>query len=129
MFLTTKLRLLLSHTCTKLGSKAWEFATPLLLLRFSPDGGLIAPAIFGLTVYSLQFVVGPAVGQWMVHTARMPVVRHGIALQAAAVVAAIGVFISFTVSAFFIDVFESSKVASLFWGIIGLAFSVNNKNV
>ena len=87
-----KLRLLLSHTCTKLGSKAWEFATPLLLLRFSPDGGLIAPAIFGLTVYSLHFVVGPAVGQWMDHTARMPVVRHGIAFQAAAVVAAIGVF-------------------------------------
>ena len=87
-----KLRLLLSHICTKLGSKAWEFATPLLLLRFSPDGGLIAPAIFGLTVYSLHFVVGPAVGQWMDHTARMPVVRHGIAFQAAAVVAAIGVF-------------------------------------
>ena len=87
-----KLRLLLSHTCTKLGSKAWEFATPLLLLRFSPNGGLIAPAIFGLAVFGLQFVTGPAVGQWMDHTARMPVVRRGIALQAVAVVAAIGVF-------------------------------------
>ena len=87
-----KLRLLLSHTCTKLGSKAWEFATPLLLLRFSPNGGLIAPAIFGLAVFGLQFVMGPAVGQWMDHTARMPVVRRGIALQAVAVVGAIGVF-------------------------------------
>ena len=33
---------------SKFGSKAWEFATPLLLLEFSPDGGLIAPTIFGL---------------------------------------------------------------------------------
>ena len=40
--MSAKLSLLLSHTCTKLGSKAWEFATPLLLLRFSPDGGLLA---------------------------------------------------------------------------------------
>lgn len=42
-------------------------------------------------------------------------------------VSALGVFISFTVSAIFIDVFESSKIAILFWSIIGLAFSINEK--
>ena len=29
-------RLLLAHAGTKFGSKAWEFATPLLLLHLSP---------------------------------------------------------------------------------------------
>ncbi len=46
----TATKLLVSHALTKLGSKAWEFATPLLLLRFSP-GSLLAPTVFGLTIF------------------------------------------------------------------------------
>ena len=34
-----------------------------------------------------------------------------------------GIFLAFIISAIFIDVFESSKIAILFWSFIGLAFS------
>lgn len=34
-----------------------------------------------------------------------------------------GIFLSFIISAIFIDVFESSKIAILFWSFLGLAFS------
>ena len=42
----TRESLLLAHALTKLGSKAWEFSVPLLLLQFSP-GDLGAPTAFG----------------------------------------------------------------------------------
>lgn len=38
-------------------------------------------------------------------------------------VSAIGIFVSFLTTAVFIDVFESSKIAILFWAYMGLAFS------
>ena len=82
--------LLASHACTKLGSKAWEFVTPLLLLQFS-DGTLIAPTVFGLAIFGFKFAFGPAAGRWMDHTERMRVIRYGIALQAVGVVSALGV--------------------------------------
>ncbi len=41
-------------------------------------------------------------------------------------IAVMGIFIAFITSAIFIDVFESSKIAILFWSFIGLAFSTNN---
>lgn len=46
------------------------------------------------------------------------------------VVSTIGIFVAFITSAIFIDVFESSKVAILFWSYLGLAFStnINSKN-
>jgi len=72
--------LLVSHAATKLGSKSWEFATPLLLLNFSP-GSLFAPTFFGLIIYLLHFFVGPFIGSWMDRTHRLKVVRVGIALQ------------------------------------------------
>lgn len=40
-------------------------------------------------------------------------------------IAVMGIFIAFITSAFFIDVFESSKIAILFWSFVGLAFSTN----
>lgn len=86
-----KLKLLASHALTKLGSKGWEFAVPLLLLRFSPDGGLLAPTLFGLTTFVLKFVLGPAAGVWMDGAARMRVVRVGMTLQALGVLGALGV--------------------------------------
>ena len=39
------------------------------------------------------------------------------------VISATGIFIAFLTSAVFIDVFESSKIAILFWAYMGLAFS------
>ncbi len=39
------------------------------------------------------------------------------------IVSAIGIFVSFLTTATFIDVFESSKIAILFWAYMGLAFS------
>ncbi len=42
-------------------------------------------------------------------------------------VATLGIFIAFISSAIFIDVFESSKIAILFWAYLGLAFSINTK--
>lgn len=41
-------------------------------------------------------------------------------------VSALGILIAFSTSAMFIDVFESSKIAILFWGFMGLAFSVDS---
>jgi O-antigen ligase len=41
-------------------------------------------------------------------------------------VSAIGVFASFLTTAVFIDVFESSKIAILFWAFMGLAFSTQH---
>ena len=72
--------------------QAWEFATPLLLLRFSPDGGLVAPTVFGLVVFVLKFLIGPAAGLWMDRTPRLRVIRQGLALQAAGVCCALGVY-------------------------------------
>lgn len=42
-------------------------------------------------------------------------------------VATIGIFVAFLSSAIFIDVFESSKIAILFWAYLGLAFSITKK--
>jgi len=43
------------------------------------------------------------------------------------IISAIGIFISFLSTATFIDVFESSKIAILFWAFMGLAFSTQSK--
>ena len=68
-------QLLASHALTKVGSKGWEFATPLLLLQFGPGGNsLFAPTLFGLTVFALKFVLGPIAGRWIDRAQRMHVV-------------------------------------------------------
>ena len=41
-------------------------------------------------------------------------------------VSALGIFVSFVVSAIFLDVFESSKIAILFWAFMGLALSTKS---
>jgi len=43
------------------------------------------------------------------------------------IISAIGIFVSFLSTATFIDVFESSKIAILFWAFMGLAFSAQSK--
>lgn len=84
----TGYNLLLSHTLTKLGSKGWEFATPLLLLTFTP-GSLIAPTVFGLAIFLIKFAIGPAAGAYIDRAPRMTVIRAGIALQSLGVVGAL----------------------------------------
>jgi O-antigen ligase len=42
------------------------------------------------------------------------------------VISAIGIFISFLTTAIFLDVFESSKIAILFWAFMGLALSTKS---
>lgn len=44
------------------------------------------------------------------------------------IVAAIGIFVAFLTTATFIDVFESSKIAILFWAFMGLAFSIKQND-
>lgn len=43
------------------------------------------------------------------------------------VTSALGIFVSFLVTAIFLDVFESSKIAILFWAFMGLALSTGRK--
>ena len=112
---STSVVLCASHVITKFGSKGWEFATPLLLLHFSPDGGLIAPTLFGLVVFVLKFLFGPMVGLWMDQTQRLRVIRTGVALQTA------GVFAALAVYALLCSLQSSGGLApSLLWALIGL---------
>lgn len=53
-------------------------------------------------------------------------VKNSSGLDKIILVSAIGIFVSFLTSAAFIDVFESSKIAILFWAYMGLAFSTKN---
>lgn len=43
-------------------------------------------------------------------------------------VSSVGIFVAFLTTAIFIDVFESSKIAILFWAFMGLSLSINSKN-
>jgi O-antigen ligase len=43
-------------------------------------------------------------------------------------ISAMGIFVSFLVTAIFLDVFEASKIAILFWAFMGLALSTNRNN-
>ena len=42
-------------------------------------------------------------------------------------ISALGILVVFSTSAMFLDVFESSKIAILFWSFMGLALSTNKK--
>ena len=81
-------RLLLSHVFTKFGSKAWEFATPLMLLYLTYPS-LFAPAFYGMSIFLFKFFLGPYAGTWIDQTDRLRVVRVGIALQCVGVVVAL----------------------------------------
>lgn len=59
-----------------------------------------------------------AIGKFLINQ-----VRETSGIDKIIVVSAIGIFISFLTTAIFIDVFESSKIAILFWAYMGLAFS------
>lgn len=52
--------------------------------------------------------------------------RESFGLDKIILVSGLGIFVSFLTTAVFIDVFESSKIAILFWAYMGLAFSTKN---
>ena len=74
----------LSTILTRLGSRSWEFATPLLLLQWSSSQSLAAPAAFGLTCALSRSTISPWLGgkvdTW---DNRMNVVLLGTSMQAA----------------------------------------------
>lgn len=57
----SKWYLLVSHSFTKFGSKAWEFATPIILLYLTFPS-LFAPATYGISIFAFKFLLGPYAG-------------------------------------------------------------------
>ncbi|KAL3811613.1 hypothetical protein ACHAXA_006685 [Cyclostephanos tholiformis] len=75
-------RILLSATASRLGSRCWEFALPLLLLEWSPNS-LMAPASLGLVCALSRVTISPKLGimadrSWD----RMHAMLVGFAMQA-----------------------------------------------
>eukprot|EP00442_Polarella_glacialis_P010290 CAMPEP_0115160746 /NCGR_PEP_ID=MMETSP0227-20121206/70981_1 /TAXON_ID=89957 /ORGANISM="Polarella glacialis, Strain CCMP 1383" /LENGTH=516 /DNA_ID=CAMNT_0002572687 /DNA_START=158 /DNA_END=1708 /DNA_ORIENTATION=+ len=76
-----------------IGSKAWEFAMPLLLVGLS-GGRLIAPAVLGIATTSAEVLLGPVVGRWNDREAsRFYVVCVGAGTQAVAVLATLAMLL------------------------------------
>ena len=73
-------RILLSTTLSRLGSRSWEFATPLLLLEWSP-GSLAAPAAFGLANALCRTLLLPWLGGRADGWDRLRTVLLGTAMQ------------------------------------------------
>ena len=90
--------ILLSTTLSRLGSKTWEFATPLLLLEWSP-GSLAAPAALGLTRALFQTLVSPYLGSLADHQwNRMSTVWIGTSMQAVGCLMSVCVLILYNFS-------------------------------
>jgi iron-regulated transporter 1 len=85
--------ILLSTVISRFGSRTWEFATPLLLLEWSP-GSLAAPAALGLTCAFFRTSVSPMLGRladekWD----RMSTVWLGTGMQAGGCLLSVGALI------------------------------------
>ena len=66
---------------SKLGSKAWEFATPLLLLNFDPDS-LLAPVAYGMITEASVLLLGPTIGSIADRAeSRLTVIYRGCLVQ------------------------------------------------
>ncbi|MBV5276620.1 hypothetical protein JZU56_01945, partial [bacterium] len=82
-------RILLSATASRLGSRCWEFAAPLLLLEWSP-GSLAAPAAFGLTCALARVLASPWLGGKADGWDGMNAILVGAAMQASGCMASVG---------------------------------------
>jgi len=89
--------ILLSTTLSRLGSRTWEFATPLLLLEWSP-GSLAAPASLGLTCALFRTIVSPWLGKLADEWDRMSTVWIGTSMQAAGCLISVGALLLFNFS-------------------------------
>ncbi|KAL3792127.1 hypothetical protein HJC23_013401 [Cyclotella cryptica] len=84
--------ILLSTTLSRLGSRTWEFATPLLLLEWSP-GSLAAPATLGLASALFRTLVSPWLGGLADEWNRMNTVLIGTSMQALGCLVSVGALI------------------------------------
>ena len=89
--------ILLSTILSRLGSRTWEFATPLLLLEWSP-GSLAAPASLGLTCALFRTIVSPCLGKLADEWDRMSTVWIGTSMQAAGCLISVAALILFNFS-------------------------------
>ena len=80
-------RLWLSHALSCFGSRAWDFTMPLALLAVAPQWGLRAPAVYCLSRYGSNFVLGAAVGTACDRAPRLAAARAGAMAQGGAVIA------------------------------------------
>ena len=83
---------LLSSALSRLGSRSWEFASPLLLLEWSP-GSLTAPAVFGLANAAFCTAFGPSLGRRADGWDRMGTVLLGAGMQAMGCLVSIGALV------------------------------------
>ncbi|KAL7486101.1 hypothetical protein ACHAW6_011703 [Cyclotella cf. meneghiniana] len=90
------LNILLSTTLSRLGSRTWEFATPLLLLEWSP-GSLAAPATLGLASAFFRTLVSPWLGGLADEWNRMNTVWIGTSMQALGCLVSVGALILYNV--------------------------------
>ena len=81
--------ILLSSALSRLGSRSWEFASPLLLLEWSP-GSLAAPAAFGLANAAFSTAAGPWLGRRADGWDRLGTVLLGSGMQALGCLVSIG---------------------------------------
>ena len=73
----------------RLGEQAWLFATPFLLMALQTSGNSLAgPALYGISRMIAQAIFAPSLGSWMDRMPRMPVLKAGIAVQVASMLAA-----------------------------------------
>ncbi|KAL7444612.1 hypothetical protein ACHAXM_009530 [Skeletonema potamos] len=91
------INILHSTTLSRLGSRTWEFATPLLLLEWSP-GSLAAPASLGLTCALFRTIVSPWLGKLADEWDRMSTVWIGTSMQAAGCLMSVGALVLFNFS-------------------------------
>jgi iron-regulated transporter 1 len=81
-------RLLASHCITRLGTQAWLFIAPLVLIRFTPAQPLLGPGFWGMVTGLASTFLGPGLGRWADRTDRSDVVTRGVLLQFVAVAGA-----------------------------------------
>lgn len=115
-------KLLASHAITRLGTQAWLFIAPLVLVRFTPNS-IFGPAAWGMITMLATAFWGPYVGKWADTASRDRVITYGVVLQFVAVVGATATIIANAAS------LEQQDSAAANWPMLALftAFGVVEK--
>ncbi|KAL9190119.1 hypothetical protein ACHAXT_007330 [Thalassiosira profunda] len=104
--------ILLSSTLSRLGSRSWEFAAPLLVLSWSP-GSLTAPALLGLACALSRAVVSPWLGGKADGWNRMHTVLVGTGMQALGCLVSVGALVIWNELLSVGDSITSARIISL----------------